>query len=561
MTVAYAKVRPDANQPRKTFSEASLKELADSIREQGIVQPLILELVPNELVVHAPDLTSNGHWFVTDRSGVAREGMTEKEARQFAEGKTKEFYRIVCGERRWRAAGALKLGEVPALVYRGLTAQQRFTFQFIENHQRENLTALEEAASLNLQIEKRKDDNPAFSPEDLAKELGMSRAAIYERLKLTRLHAPVRAALLAGKISTSVAGIVAQIAGSKEQEKLLEIITDETAYYFPYSVRDVQDMVSEDYVKPLSEAPFDTNATIHSPQGEKITIPFFHPAPCKICPQRTGNLLAEFPELKSRPNVCTQPQCFAVKCKAHWLAQAEHLKDKGQTVLTTGEFKKIKADYVAGDKYQYARNKSGTFEQLMGRHKPEPVLVASAAGLAKFYKKEEVTAAVKKNGVTFYVRSRGGSPTETPEQKVKREAKEAEQKRRTESRGALVESLTASLAAGANKIKDAAAWALLAAGVEANSYMKFKNRLLKQAKGNRARVLLSGLTACLRGVVDYDTGDWDQKTLALWKTLGVDLVAEEKQAAPALPLGKAAPKQKVLIEVPATKKRKAHAKA
>ena len=107
-----------------------------------------------------------------------------------------EHYRIVAGERRWRAAGIVKLAELPAVVHRGLTDKQRFAIQFIENNQRENVTAIEEAEAMAGQLASRRKDKPDFSPEDLAKELGISRAGCYERLKLTRLHPPVRKALL-----------------------------------------------------------------------------------------------------------------------------------------------------------------------------------------------------------------------------------------------------------------------------------------------------------------------------------------------------------------------------
>ena len=64
-TVPYAKVRPDPNQPRKAFDEVKLKELADSIAQQGIIQPLLLETVPAEYVLYEPDLT-NAQWRVVN---------------------------------------------------------------------------------------------------------------------------------------------------------------------------------------------------------------------------------------------------------------------------------------------------------------------------------------------------------------------------------------------------------------------------------------------------------------------------------------------------------------
>ena len=543
--VAYDKIRPDPEQPRKTFSEESLKELADSIREQGILQPLILEHVPATLKVVEPKLYHKEWQTINIISGGVVKHGTEKECREFCLAEQSDQYQIVCGERRWWAAGIAGLKEVPALVYRGLTAKQRFAFQFVENHQRENLTALEEAQGLKEQIANRKLEISDFSPEDLAKELGMSRASIYERLKLTRLHEPVRAALLAGKISTSVAGEVAKLPLRTQQEKLLEEITDESRHEFPYSVRDVQQLMDDEYVKPLSEAPFDVDVAY--PAHAQAKTDWYHAGPCTACPNRTGNMLAEWPELKSRPNVCTQPNCFAAKCKEYWLTRAADLKGKGKTVLTTGEFRKVSKDYLPGDKYEYAQGRHGTFEELMGRHKPEPVLVATPEGLKRYYKKEEVEPALKANGVKLYERSNRGTATETAEEKTRRKAKEKERAARREGRQKLCEGLMEKLVAGIEGLRDAQAWELLAGKIRRD--WGFADRLVKRARGNRARVVASHLGDAFRSVTDYDTGEWDKETLALWLKLGVDLVAGEQKAAPALPLAKGEPKQKEMLNV------------
>jgi ParB/RepB/Spo0J family partition protein len=529
MMVDYKLIRPDPDQPRKTFSEESLKELADSIRQQGILQPLILEKEP-AWVLHEPDLTTKD-WRVSNSTGDMIAIGSEVECRKMISGRMETTYRIVCGERRWRAAGLAEWPELPSVVYTGLTAQQRFAMQFVENHQRENVNALEEAASMRRTLDAR----PGLTPEGLAAELGISRAAAYERLKLTRLTDPVRAALVSGKISTSVAGEVAKLPTPAAQKKLLEMITNEKSWQFPFSVRDVQEEIDNEYVKQLADAPFDTKS-----DGDNG---------CKHCPNRTGNMLAEFPELKARPNVCTNPICYADKCKTHWLAQAQDEAQKGTTVLTEQEFRKQKSKLVEGSKYTWEGSKSGTFEELMGKHKPQPVLVATDDGLKKYYPKEEAMAAARKNGVSF---SRNATPAERAKEEAKRKAgEELKIKRRA---------LASGMAADVAKALD---------GIKPNHILKFLTSIMveprvtgtlqgtvwKHVKTDGGKIAVVLLENTLRSVTDWETGAWDKDVLKLFKELGIDLVAEEKKAEPALVLPAADGKQKELLPVKAGKRR------
>ena len=545
--IARSEIRPDPNQPRKTFSEESLKELADSIRQQGIIQPLILESMPAPFTIHGPDLTSD-KWRVVDN---ATKSTDEFERENLAvlcaggEGNLKPYYRIVCGERRWRAAEIAELTKVPAMVYAGLTEKQRFDFQFIENNQRENVTALEEAEAIRRELDKRKLSDPAFSPDTLAKELGISRAALYERLKLTRLHPPIREALLAGKISVSIAGEIAKLPTTKSQESLLKDIED-TSQYRPMSVRDVQENIDEQYVKQLSDAPFDTKKEAWFTGGpidcsrlpEGVCL-----GSCTQCPARTGNMLAEFPELKSRPNVCTRPDCFAEKCKAHWLAVAQDEAQKGKTILTEKEFKKVRSGYQAEDEFVYGTNKQGTLVEMMGKAAPEPILVSTADGLKKYYPNEAATVALKKQGVKL-------PKKETPEEKAKAGDERKAAEARKAIREKLVENLLPELAAGIAKVSDKDAWEIAANNLGTHSWGAVKKHLVEGKKGRS--LVLGAIVGNECQVINYE-GDWNKDGLATWKALGVDLLAEEKasQVPAALPLAKGEAKQKKLLDTPA----------
>ncbi|MGH7951393.1 MAG: ParB/RepB/Spo0J family partition protein [Limisphaerales bacterium] len=166
--VALNKIRPSALQPRKQFSEESLRELADSIREQGIVQPLI----------------------VRERNG---------------------FFELIAGERRWRAAQLLNLPEVPVIA-READDRAVLELALIENLQRENLNAIEEArgyAQLAEQFQ--------LTQEEIAAKVGKSRAAVANALRLIKLPPSIQNFLRDGRISVGHAKVILGLADEKNQ--------------------------------------------------------------------------------------------------------------------------------------------------------------------------------------------------------------------------------------------------------------------------------------------------------------------------------------------------------
>lgn len=131
-------IRPNKNQPRKYFAPEKLEELAASIREQGIIQPLV----------------------VTQKAG---------------------FFEIIAGERRWRAAQKAGLHEVPVVI-REASDEAVMELALIENIQRQDLNAIEEAEAYRSLVE-----NFSISQEDVAKRVGKSRTAVTNALRLLRL--------------------------------------------------------------------------------------------------------------------------------------------------------------------------------------------------------------------------------------------------------------------------------------------------------------------------------------------------------------------------------------
>src|SRR5436305_6581460 len=136
--VALDRIRPCPFQPRKDFTPDTLRELADSIREQGIVQPLI----------------------VRDRG---------------------DYFELIAGERRWRAAQLLSLAEVPIIV-READDRAVLELALIENLQRENLNAIEEANGYEQLI-----GQFGLKQEEVAIKVGKSRAAVANALRLLKL--------------------------------------------------------------------------------------------------------------------------------------------------------------------------------------------------------------------------------------------------------------------------------------------------------------------------------------------------------------------------------------
>ena len=154
-TVRYVKIHdimPNANQPRKTFNEEKIEELAASIREHGIIQPIVVR-------------------------------------------KKSRGYEIVAGERRWRAAIKAELSQVPCLI-RNLDDEQNMLIAIIENMQREDLNPIEEAEGLRQMTE-----TFGMTQEQVSRSVGKSRPYITNSMSLLKLPEYIRESIADGRIS------------------------------------------------------------------------------------------------------------------------------------------------------------------------------------------------------------------------------------------------------------------------------------------------------------------------------------------------------------------------
>lgn len=185
------KIEPNGGQPRKVFEEDSLQELADSIRQYGVIQPLILQ-------------------------------------------KKGDFYEIIAGERRWRASKIAGLKEVPAII-KEYTPQEVMEIALIENIQREDLNPIEEAfAYQNLMKEF------GLKQDELAEKVAKSRTAVTNSMRLLKLDPRVQQMLIDGMISEGHGRTLIPIVDGDFQYELAQKVFDQKL-----SVRETEKLVKK----------------------------------------------------------------------------------------------------------------------------------------------------------------------------------------------------------------------------------------------------------------------------------------------------------------------------
>lgn len=214
LRVPLGQVRPCPFQPRKDFPPEALEELAASIREQGILQPLIV--------------------------------------RPSAQG-----YELIAGERRWRAAQTVGLKEVPVIV-READDRKVLEMALIENLQRENLNPIEEAQGYAQLIEQFQ-----LRQEDAATRVGKSRTVVVNALRLLRLPEPVQHALREARLSVGHAKVILGLPTAKEQQSAAERVMKDAL-----TVRQTEELVARLLAPPAPGTP----GTIATPATRDIHV-------------------------------------------------------------------------------------------------------------------------------------------------------------------------------------------------------------------------------------------------------------------------------------------------
>ena len=187
--VRITQIEPNREQPRKNFDEDALQELADSIKQFGLLQPILVQ----------------------DR---------------------KTYYEIIAGERRWRAAKLAGLKEVPVII-RDYTAQEIVEISLIENIQREDLNPIEEA-----QAYKRLLTEFNLKQDEVAERVSKSRTAVTNSMRLLKLCDEVQQMIIDDMLSTGHARALISIEDPEQQYTIAQKIFDEKL-----SVRDVEKLV------------------------------------------------------------------------------------------------------------------------------------------------------------------------------------------------------------------------------------------------------------------------------------------------------------------------------
>ena len=239
-TLRISELEPNRAQPRKNFDEAAISALADSLREHGVLQPLLVRALPN------------GN------------------------------YQIVAGERRWRAARMAGLDEVPVII-KDLNDKETAQIALIENLQREDLNPLEEAQGYRyLQ------DEHGMKQDEIARTVGRSRSAVANAMRLLRLPEEIQDMLIEGSIT---AGHARALLGFSDETLMLEAARRAAAGLL--TVRAIERLAAAAEAEDTEEPPAprmpsyygEVEQALHDRLGRKVRVQF---------KKNKGTLLLEF---------------------------------------------------------------------------------------------------------------------------------------------------------------------------------------------------------------------------------------------------------------------------
>jgi len=301
--VPLVKIRESKTNPRRYFDEAKLTELADNIKQHGVLQPILLRPLP--------------------------------------EGEV-GTYELVAGTRRYRASKLAKRESIPATV-RELTDAQALELQVIENVQRVDVHPLDEAQGYAALVELQPD---TYTVEGIASRVGRSPAYVSGRLRLIQLIAEAKQAFYEEKLTVAHAFEIARLQPNDQRRALQEcfpqyrnaaaILKDKKAE--ATTVRELRGWIEREIHLDLTNAPFD-------PQDETL-LP--KAGACARCPKRTGSNPLLFPEVRQK-SICTDRECYRAKVEAFVQIQVKPLEEKGEKPLRVSQAPAWQANGQAKD--------------------------------------------------------------------------------------------------------------------------------------------------------------------------------------------------------------------
>jgi ParB family chromosome partitioning protein len=284
-------IQESKTNPRRQFDETKLAELADNIRQHGVLQPVLV--------------------------------------RPFPDGEA-GYYELVAGARRFRASKLAKRETIPACV-RELTDTECLELQLIENLQRADVHELDEArgyaALMQLQPE-------TYTVETLAEKIGRSEKYVYARLRLMHLVADAQEAFYIGRLTVAHAFEIARLQPSDQHRALQECFPNHRSTAAALkdrkteavTVRELRAWVEREIHLDITHAPFD-------PQDETL-LP--SAGSCTRCPKRTGNNPLLFPEVRQK-SICTDRACYRAKVESLVLVRIQPLEAAGEKPLRVSQ--------------------------------------------------------------------------------------------------------------------------------------------------------------------------------------------------------------------------------
>lgn len=305
---APADIDPFKYQARKKFREEGMEELADSVREHGILQPLLARPNPNNL----------------------------------------KRIELIAGERRLRAGKMAGLEAVPVIV-REISDLDAEEMMLTENLQREDLSPVEEADALCRMLElKHADGTALYTQESLAAKLGKKPWEIKQAIKVRSAPAAMLDAVEAHTVSVSVAAAVGRIPDKKAREAATQAILRPTTQAVPLNFEQTAQLIRSEFMARIPGAGFDPKDAKLVPVKLEDGCRVFGGS-CEDCPFRSGNIADISGELQGGadgatnkkggrtagvdPQLCTKPTCLSAKQDAQWqITSMKHVKDGGRVL-------------------------------------------------------------------------------------------------------------------------------------------------------------------------------------------------------------------------------------
>jgi ParB/RepB/Spo0J family partition protein len=285
-------IHPNPLNPRKHFEPEKMKELTESVREKGVLQPILVR--PLKVAGSA---------------------------------KASADFEIVFGHRRFEAAKKAGLDSIPAVV-RELDDKEVIEAALLENAQRSDVHPLEQAEAL-----RQLHETHGIGTDELAVKMGKSKRWVETQLQLCKLVKEARSAFLDNKFSASIALLLARIPDEQLQLAVMKRVATPGYDGEPMSYRRALDLIYREYMLPLSEAPFD-------PKDAEL-VPGC--GACSKCPKRTGTQPDLFHDINQK-EICTDPPCYQKKVDAHRDQVLAEAKAKGAAVIEGDEAKKVFKD-------------------------------------------------------------------------------------------------------------------------------------------------------------------------------------------------------------------------